>query len=90
LITESLVGVDVTAIRQNGGKPVCVAVDPGGVKLPLVTDCATVIVACGSATPARLSQVCAVADAPEQIAANESDHTNSLGLNVMRFLRDNG
>src|SRR5579871_1806993 len=69
LMCESVVGVEVTATRQNGGRAVRAAVAPGGVKLPLVIDCAAVTVACGSVSAARLSQVAAAAGPAAAIPA---------------------
>src|SRR5574341_427320 len=61
LMRESAVGVDVTAIRQNAGSPVSGVEELGGVKLPLVMDCAVVTLAFGRASPDRLSHVAALA-----------------------------
>src|SRR5260221_10360110 len=71
LMCESLVGAETPATRQNCGRPVKAVVEPGGVKLPPVTDCAAVMVACGSDSVARLSQVAAEAGmAPATTAAS--------------------
>ena len=64
MIRESLVGVDVIATLQKDGNPVSGVVEPGGVKLPPVIDWAVVTVACGSESPARLTQVVAAAGSP--------------------------
>src|SRR2546430_2667428 len=69
-MSESLVGVNVAATRQNAGSagyslaaaPPSAAPPPaGGGRAPAATACAIVIVACGSASAARLSQVSAAA-----------------------------
>src|SRR5216683_3085652 len=66
LMSESVVGASVAATRQNAGR---LANGPGptpgprparpagGVNCPAATGCAMVIVECGSASAARLSQV---------------------------------
>src|SRR6266568_7100582 len=61
LMIESLVGVAVPATRQKSGRPVNAVVAPGGVNDPPVTVCAAVIVACGSTSWARSSQLVAAA-----------------------------
>src|SRR5712692_3829118 len=89
LMDESLVGVETPATRQKGGNPVCATVEPGGVKLPPVTDCAAVMVACGSDSVARLSQVVAAAAgmAPATTAASETvERAKDLKRSIMAFL----
>ncbi len=88
LMDESLVGVETPATRQKGGNPVCATVEPGGVKLPPVTDCAAVMVACGSDSVARLSQVAAAAGmVPATTAASETvESARDLKRSIMAFL----
>src|ERR1700719_4497686 len=88
LMCESLVGVDVPATRQKAGSPVSAVVEPGGVKLPPVTDCAAVMVACCSDRLAKLSQVAAAAGmAPATTAASETvERTRDLKRSIMVFL----
>jgi hypothetical protein len=79
LMSESLVGFNVAATRQNagrslkattgGGPPV---VSPGGVNLPAATGCASVIVVFGNASDAMLSQVVAQHDGANKLIAKSS------------------
>src|SRR4026209_1476699 len=87
LISESLDGFKVAATRQNAGRFIsdafcCVAVDPGGVKVPAGTVCANVTVVFGNESPVRLSHVAASADvAPEMTAAHRT-----ASLMVLTFI----
>src|SRR5690349_8641786 len=68
-MSESLEGVRVAATRQNSGTVRYGSGRPaGGVNAPAATTCATVILACGSASDAR----------PSQDAANAADLHNSV------------
>src|SRR5438552_2526143 len=76
LISESALGFNVTATRQNagkslyGGRPSIWADDIGtglaGVNAPAATDCAKVIVASGRESEARLSHETAAAAGPAE------------------------
>ncbi|HYM03458.1 MAG TPA: hypothetical protein VET85_10965 [Stellaceae bacterium] len=86
---ESLVGVEVTATRQKGGKPVNGVADPGGVKLPPVTACAVVTVACGSVNDARPVQLVPAklgAPARKKALRQADDTTNDFKPQLMAFL----
>ena len=74
LISESLVGRNVAATRQNAGRFVsdgfgCAAVDPGGVNVPGETAWASVIVVCGNDSAVRLSHVAAFAGVAANVTA---------------------
>src|SRR5690348_11261639 len=71
LISESLAGLRVAATRQNAGRPLTAAAGTpgGGPNAPASTGCASVIVASGSLSAARLSQVAAMAGAPRHSAS---------------------
>ena len=63
-MSESLVGFNVAATRQNAGRPArawfcCAAVEPGGVNVPVETVWANVIVVSGNERRVRLSHVAA-------------------------------
>src|ERR1700733_9344997 len=66
LISESLDGFSVAAIRQNAGRSANAAPPPrppppAGAKAPAATDCARVIVVSGSLSDDRFSHVAAAA-----------------------------
>src|SRR5258708_5624906 len=86
LMCESLVGAETPATRQNCGRPVNPGVERGGVKLRPVTGCTAVMVACGSDSVARLSQVAAAAGmAPATTAASEAvERAKDLKRSIMR------
>src|SRR5579883_2353817 len=83
LMVESLVGVDVTATRQKGGRPVRGVVEPGGVNVPPVIDWAAVIEACGKERLDRLSQVAALAGLPMANTAASEIVDNNTPFQVM-------
>jgi hypothetical protein len=80
-----MVGVDVTATLQKGGRPVNGVVEPGGVKLPLMICWAVVTLASGSDSPARLWQLGAAARSPAtRSAATETvENTNDFNATLM-------
>jgi hypothetical protein len=62
---ESLVGLITPATRQNAGKP-GIGAPVGGANVPAGIEAATVIVVCGNANAARLSQFSALAGSDEK------------------------
>jgi hypothetical protein len=72
LMSESEVGVNVAAIRQNPGRPVNIC-PPGAVYVPAGTDWVAVIVVSGNARPGRLAHVAAAAG----VAPMPKSETNS-------------
>src|SRR5690349_1119067 len=71
-IDESLVGAEVPATRQNGGRLVIAVAEPGGVNDPVVMLWAAVIVVFGSASADRSEHGSAAAgDATAVIRRNE-------------------
>jgi hypothetical protein len=76
----SLLGRMLPATRQKSGRPVIGRVLPGGVKLPPVTVCATLITVFGSAILARLAQSVAASAAGALSAVVLSSKAAELNL----------
>jgi len=87
-MSESVEGVRVAATRQNAGRPLILAVFPGGVNSPVVTGCAAMIFVFGSASRARLSHVFGTATAllAAKLKIDRAIKSGKIGLRVWRVL----
>jgi hypothetical protein len=83
-MSESLLGLNVAATRQNAGRFAndgfcCAAVEPGGVNVPAATVWANVIVVFGSERPVRLSH----AAAADGVALNITAATRTARFTIL-------